>query len=126
MTETVPVATIPAAWLKPLPDGYAIPLWRWIVLPATTFMLKRNGGAWISGSLVLHDGSLSFTQARLGKLRNPPDSWTISLADVTEISVDKRLASERIELRHSRGPIRLMAVRSADFVAQLRQALPAV
>jgi hypothetical protein len=124
LTETAPAATIPAAWLKPLPDGYAIPLWRWIVLPATTFMLKRNGGAWISGTLALQGGKLNFTQARLGKSRNPPDSWTISLADVADISVDKRLASERIELRHSRGPISLMAVRSADFVIQLRQALP--
>ena len=125
MTETAPDATIPAAWLKPLPDGYAIPFWRWIVLPATTFMLKRNGGAWISGTLTLRGGSLNFTQARLGKSRNPPESWTISLADVADISVDKRLASERIELGHLSGPIRLMAVRSADFVALLRQALPA-
>lgn len=125
MTETAPAATIPAAWLKPLPDGYAIPLWRWIVLPATTFMLKRNGGAWISGTLALQGGKLNFTQARLGKSRNPPDSWTISLADVADISVDKRLASERIELRHSRGPISLMAVRSADFVALLQEALRA-
>ena len=124
MTEIAPVASIPAAWLKPFPDSYKIPFWRWIVLPATTIMLKRNGGVWLSGTLLLQGGKLNFTQARLGKSRNPPDSWTISLADVADISVDKRLASERIELRHSRGPIRLMAVRSADFVAQLRQALP--
>lgn len=125
MTETVPEAAIPAAWLKPLPAGYAMPLWRWIVLPAPTLMLKRNGGAWISGTLTLRGGSLTFTQARLGKSRNPPESWTIPLADVADISVDKRLASERIELRHSRGSIRLMAVRSGDFVALLQQAMQA-
>ena len=125
MTETAPVAAIPAAWLKPLPNGYAIPLWRWIVLPATTFMLKRNGGAWISGTLMLQGDNLNFMQTRLGKSRNPPDSWTISLADVADISVDKRLASDRIELRYSRGAIRLMAVRSGDFVAVLQQALDA-
>ena len=125
MTEIAPVASIPAAWLKPFPDSYKIPFWRWIVLPATTFMLKRNGGAWISGTLVLQGRNLNFTQARLGKSRNPPHSWTISLSDVADISVDKRLASERIELRHARGPISLMAVRSADFVALLQQGLDA-
>ena len=125
MTEIAPVASIPAAWLKPFPDSYKIPFWRWIVLPAATIMLKRNGGVWLSGTLVLADGQLGFTQTRLTRSRIPPDSWTIPLAEIADIGVDKRMASERIAIRHFRGTIKLMAVRSADFVAQLRQALPA-
>ena len=122
MTEIAPVASIPAAWLKPLPDSYKIPFWRWIVLPATTIMLKRNGGVWLSGTLVLADGQLGFTQTRLTKSRTPPDSWTIPLAEIADIAVESRMASERIDIRYSRGTVKLMSVRSADFVAQLLQA----
>lgn len=124
MTETASVTAIPAAWLKPLPASYKIPLWRWIVLPATTLMLKRNGGVWLSGTLALADGQLSFTQTRLTKSRVPPDSWSISLAEIADIGVEQRMASERVDIRHSRGTIKLMLVRSADFVARLQQALP--
>ncbi|MCR6672159.1 hypothetical protein [Devosia ginsengisoli] len=124
MTEIAPVASIPAAWLKPFPAGYKIPLWRWIVLPATTFMLKRNGGVWLSGTLALADGKLQFTQTRLTKSRAPLDSWAVPLADIADIGVEKRMASERVEIRHSRGTIKLMLVRSMDFVAQLQQAVP--
>ncbi|KQX35725.1 hypothetical protein ASD04_13190 [Devosia sp. Root436] len=124
MTETATVASIPAAWLRPLPQGHKIPFWRWIVLPATTLMLKRNGGVWMSGTLTLAEGNLQFTQTRLTKSRNPPASWTIPLAEIADIGVEKRMASERIDIAHASGPIKLMSVRSEDFVAQLRQALP--
>lgn len=123
MTETASVASIPAAWLRPLPDGYKIPLWRWIVLPATTFMLRRNAGVWVNGMLVLADGNLRFTQTKLTRAtRDPPDTWAIPLADIADISVEKALASERVNIRYARGSIRLMTVRSADFVSLLQQA----
>jgi hypothetical protein len=124
LTEAAPVASIPAAWLKPLPNGYKIPLWRWIVLPATTYMLKRNAGAWVNGTLVLADGNLRFIQTKLTKsARNSADTWTLPLSDISDIGVEKALASERIEIRYVRGTIKLMSVRSADFVALLQQAL---
>ena len=126
MTETASVTAIPAAWLKPLPASYKIPLWRWIVLPATTLMLKRNGGVWLSGTLSLATDNLQFVQTRLTKSRIPPDSWSIPLAEIADIGVEQRMASERVDIRHSRGTIKLMLVRSADFVAQLQQALPVV
>lgn len=123
MNETAPVASIPAAWLKPMPAGYKIPLWRWIVLPATTFMLKRNAGMWVNGTLVLAAEDVRFAQTKLIKSRNPPDMWAVSLADIADVSVEKALASERVEIRHSRGTAKLMLVRSMDFVALLQQAL---
>ena len=125
MTETASVTAIPAAWLKPLPANYKIPLWRWIVLPATTLMLKRNGGVWLSGTLSLATDNLQFVQTHLTKSRIPPDSWSIPLAEIADIGVEQRMASERVDIRHARGSIKLMLVRSADFVAQLRRALPA-
>lgn len=125
MTETTPVASIPAAWLKLLPQGHKIPLWRWIVLPATTVMLKRNGGIWVSGTLSLTEDSLRFVQTRLAKSGNPPDSWAIPLADIADIAVERRMASERIDIGHARGATKLMSVRSEDFIARLRQATTA-
>ncbi|KRA44663.1 hypothetical protein ASD80_05845 [Devosia sp. Root635] len=84
-------------------------------------MLKRNGGVWVSGTLTLAEGNLQFAQTRLTKSRNPPDSWTIPLAEIADIGVEKRMASERIDISHARGAIKLMSVRSEDFVARLRQ-----
>jgi len=115
------VASVPAAWLRPLPDGYEIPLWRWVVLPATTIMLKRNAGVWVNGTLDLLPESLRFTQTRLSKAK-PPETWTLPLADISDVDVEKGLASEKIELRRAGRPVKLMAVRSAEFVALLRQA----
>lgn len=124
MTVSTPVAAIPVAWLKPLPDGYKIPAWRWIVLPATTIMLKRNGGVWISGMLALLNDEVHFTQTKLTKsTRTPPAQWSVALADIANVSLEKGLASEKIEILYARGSIKLMSVRSLDFVALLQQAL---
>ncbi|MHA6692579.1 hypothetical protein [Devosia sp. A449] len=125
MNDSTAVATIPVAWLKPLPDGYKIPVWRWIVLPATTILLKRNGGVWMNGTLALLANDLSFTQTRLTKsTRTPPVQWVVPLANIAKVSLEKGLASEKIEIQHARGSIKLMSVRSFDFVALLQQALP--
>lgn len=121
MNDPAIVASVPAAWLKLLPEGYEIPIWRWVVLPASTIMLKRNAGVWINGTLELLPESLRFTQTKLTKAK-PPERWAVPLADISAIDVEKAFASEKIELRHSRGTIKLMSVRSAEFIALLRQA----
>src|SRR5690606_12787717 len=121
LNDSAIVASVPAAWLKPLPDGYEIPLWRWVVLPATTIMLKRNAGVWVNGTLDLLPESLRFTQTRLTKAK-PPETWALPLTDISAVDVENGFASEKIEVRRAGRSIKLMAVRSAEFVALLRQA----
>ena len=125
MTDQTPFAVIPVAWLKSLPADYKIPVWRWLVLPATTIMLKRRGGAWVSGNLELRSDSLRFVQTKLTKgSPGAVASWTIALSSMGNIDVTSGLASESIAIEHADGVVKLLAVRSAEFVDLLRQALP--
>jgi len=124
MNPQAPTATLPAAWLRPLPAGQAIPIWRWVLLPATTLMLKRYGGVWVSGELKLLPGSLHFAQSRLVKSsRTPPAVWSIPLATISDVTVQKGVLSETLEIRHAGTLTKMMTARSADFVAQLNQAI---
>lgn len=121
-TPTLP-APIPVAWLRPLPENYKIPLWRWLILPAGAFMLNRNRGVWMNGTLAHTDDALSFTQTRLIK-RNDAQApgWTLPLASISEIEIKKGMASETLLLHHSGIVTRLMTVRAEAFVAALREA----
>ena len=119
-----PTVTLPAAWLRPLPTGQTIPIWRWVLLPATTLMLKRYGGVWVSGEMMLLPGSLRFAQSRLVKSsRTPPAAWSIPLEAISDVAVQKGVMSETIEIRHGDTLTKMMTARSADFVAQLNQAI---
>lgn len=123
MTQTFP-APIPAAWLRPLPEGYKIPLWRWIILPAGALMLRRNGGVWVNGALALTGDGLQFTQTRMIKRAGAqPPGWTLPLARISNIEVVKGLASETLLVHHSGTAARLMTVRAEDFIASLRNAI---
>lgn len=124
MSTETPVASIPAAWLKPLPDGYTIPTWRWILLPATALMLKHYGGVWVSGDLRLQSTDVVFTQAKAIKLASAsPEVWTIPLNGISDVEVTKGIASETIRIHHSGRTARLMTARSSEFVETLNQAL---
>lgn len=124
MNNTSTDTPLPAAWLQPISEDYKIPFWRWILFPATTIMLKRSGGKWINGTLQLVDGKVRFTQTTLTKSkRNPPQSWTIALADIYDVVMTKGMASEKIDIRYSGGVIKLMTLQSAGFVDQVQQAI---
>jgi len=118
------LAKHPVAWLQPIPEGYKIPIWRWILLPATALMLKRNKGVWVSGELKLLADSIQFTQTRMIKsARNPGIDWKLPLADIRNITTSKGVASETLEFEHDTGTIKFMTVRSEEFVAKVRQAI---
>lgn len=122
MTNT-PNNAIPVAWLRPLTPGYKIPLWRWILLPASAIMLKRNRGVWVSGGLQLSESELIFAQAKgLGLSRTPPASWSLPLSDITGLTVHKGIASETLELIYRGQPVKIMTVRAETFIAELRAA----
>lgn len=124
MNNPDPIAQHPIAWLRPMPEGYKIPLWRWLLLPATALMLKRNRGVWVSGALKLMPDSVHFTQAQMMKSsRVPPQEWVIPLKDINDITMQKGIASETIEIHYTGGKLKLMSVRSDDFIAQIRQAI---
>jgi len=121
-----PIAKHPVAWLQPMPDGYKIPLWRWILLPATALMLKRNQGVWVSGELMLFPDRIQFVQSKMIKTRSGGTQWELSLAKVIDITKQKGIASETIEIHSTGGTLKLMTVRSDDFIAQLNQAIQRV
>lgn len=124
MNTDAPIAAIPIAWLRPLPEEYRIPVWRWILVPATTLMLKRNRGVWLSGQLQLMPDRVRFIQSRLVKSsRSLPAEWSIPLGDIAGVEMQKGMASETLEIRHSGGTVRLMSARSSDFVDRLKQAI---
>lgn len=125
MSIETPVAKLPIAWLRELPEGYQIPLWRWILLPFAAWMLKRTGGVWISGELRLMQSRIEFVPSRLIKSRGPSETWMIQLQDIEDVDVQKGIASERLKLRHDGRSTTLMAARSAEFVAQLTRAINA-
>ena len=123
MTANSPTS-IPCAWLKPFPEGYKIPVWRWFVVPASALMLRRNGGVWVSGQLTLADDGLVFTQTRAINLSKAPvESWTIPLPTISDISLSQRFASDTLALTHGDFTTRIMTVRATDFIARLRQAV---
>ena len=125
MTSQPSASSIPVAWLKPIPEGYRIPLWRWLLVPATVLMLKRSGGVWISGTLSVEDGDLHFVQTKAIKTKSMQlEEWTVPLDDITDLTVAPGFASETLRITHSLGTHKLMAARSDDFVANLRNALP--
>ena len=115
---------LPAAWLRPLPEGYTIPIWRWMLLPATAIMLRRYRGVWITGELRLTPDHVSFTQAKMIKsATRPPEAWNIPLESISNVAVQKGMMSETIEIRFSGGTVKLMTARSSEFVARLNQAV---
>ena len=124
MTKPPSASSIPVAWLKPIPEGYRIPLWRWLLVPATVLMLKRSGGVWISGTLSLTDGSLHFTQTKAIKTKSMQlEEWSVPIGEITDLTVAPGFASETLRITHSGGTHKLMAARSDDFVAGLRKTL---
>lgn len=124
LATEAPIARHPAAWLQPLPEGYTIPLWRWILLPATALMLRRNKGVWVSGELQLLPDRLRFTETRMSKSsRNPLRTWEILFTDIRDLRVKKSLAAETVEIDRGNAMTRLMTVRSDDFMARVREAL---
>lgn len=125
MNRQQSVSSIPVAWLKPIPEGYRIPLWRWLLVPATVLMLKRSGGVWISGTLSVEDGDLHFMQTRAIKTKSMQlEEWTVPLGEISDLTVAPGLASETLRITHSTGVHKLMAARSDDFITGLRKALP--
>jgi hypothetical protein len=113
---------IPAAWLKPTPSGYQIPLWRWVLLPATTYMLKKRGGVWMNGDLAIDEAELRFTQVTAIKLSKlPAASWTIALSDISNVEMVQGMASETLSIAHLGGVEKLLTARSREFVDHLRR-----
>ena len=125
MTEQTPIASVPVAWLKPVPASYRIPLWRWVLPPATTFMLKRRGGVWVSGTLTLTATELRFTQTKVLKSASVPETWALPLDDISRAVVARGMASETIEVHHANGIARLMTARAGGFIDHLHAAIPA-
>lgn len=122
MTPKAPLAAIPVAWLKPIPDGYRIPMWRWLLLPATALMLKRSGGVWVNGTLQLTPTDLAFVPSRgLKSARQAADAWSIPLDTISRVTFAKGVLSETLEMHHAGGKARVMTARSADFIAQLQR-----
>jgi hypothetical protein len=120
-----PITKHPVAWLQPMPQGFKIPIWRWILLPATALMLKRNGGVWISGEVSLFDDQIVFAQSRMIKSRSPAAQWALPLPEIGDVIVRKGIASETIELHQPSRIVKLISVRSEEFVARLRQTIAA-
>lgn len=115
---------IPAAWLRTAPPGYRLPVWRWILLPATALLFKMYGGSWVNGQLQLTADSLNFIQTRTPLSRGPALNWSIKLDDITDVGFGKAMASERIIVAHAGGTATLMVLRSQDFAEKIRRALP--
>lgn len=106
-----------------MPASYQIPLWRWILLPATALMLKRNGGVWINGSLVLTATDLRFVQSKVIKTA-PPETWSVPIEHISRVVMSKGFASETIEVHHSGGIAKFMTARAGGFLDQLRSVVP--
>ncbi|WP_152564345.1 hypothetical protein [Neorhizobium vignae] len=111
--------TIPAAWLTPLPADYKIPLWRWILLPASAWMLSRNGGQWVGGEFSIRLSAVHFARKGLIKTGRPAE-WSIPFARIHGISSKKGIASEIIEIHHTDGKTKIMSVRAEEFIELLR------
>jgi len=87
-------------------------------------MLKRDGGAWIGGTLTLTDGKLHFIQSKAIKTKAPVlEEWSVPLSEITDLTVVPGFASEKLRVAHSGGMHTLMTARSDAFVAELRGTL---
>lgn len=123
MTAPSPVRSIPCAWLRPLPAGYRIPLWRWLLLPAVTLMMKRSKGSWVSGNLDLLPDEVRFSQVKAKLSRTPAIAFSISLRDILSVDLTSAFASERLTLHTATRSATFLVVKSSDFVADLKQAI---
>lgn len=125
MTEPTSAVSIPAAWLRPVAEGYRIPLWRWFLLPATTIMFKRYGGVWVNGALHLTDSDLRFAEVRAMKFsKKPLASWAIPFADISHVTITKGFASETLEIHMASTTAKLMTARADAFIEKLRAVVP--
>ena len=122
MNGEEPIVSLPAAWLRPLPQGYRIPPWRWVVLPATAIMLKWYGGVWVSGAVRLMADRVAFVETGLTGAPTSSDVWSIALADIADVAVRKGLATVRLDIVYPGGVIKLMTARAEEFVARLDEA----
>jgi hypothetical protein len=111
--------TIPAAWLTPLPADYKIPFWRWILLPASAWMLHRNGGQWVGGEFSIRSSDVHFARKGLIKTGKPAE-WSIPLARIHSIGSKKGIASEIFEIHHTDGKTKIMSVKAEEFIELLR------
>lgn len=111
--------TIPAAWLNPLPAEYKISFWRWILLPASAWMLHRNSGQWVGGEFSIRSSDVHFAQKGLIKTGKSAE-WSIPITRIHGIDFKKKIASEIIEIHHADGTTKIMSVRAEDFVEILR------
>lgn len=107
-----------------MPEGHRIPLWRWLLLPATALMLKHQGGVWMNGTLELTGEDLRFAPVRLIKsAKSPPESWSIPLGQISDVTTVKGIASETIEVHHAIGVAKFMTAKSGTFVEELKQSI---
>ena len=120
-----PITTLPAAMLRPLPAGHRIALWRWILLPGPSYMLRRNGGVWVSGTLELIPDALRFVPGKPSS-RQPAATLTIPLAPDLVVETRRGVASDRLIVQSGDAERTFMTVRGAEFVARLRSAIAAL
>lgn len=125
MVAAAPIQSIPCAWLQPLPAGFRIPLWRWLLLPAVTWMIKRSNGTWVSGNLDLSSDDLRFSQVKAGRKREPAIAFSFPLRDILSIELTPAFASERLTIHTATRSATFLVVKSSDFVADLRHQLGA-
>ncbi|RDE09253.1 hypothetical protein DVH29_07270 [Pelagibacterium lacus] len=105
---------MPAAILRPLPKDYQFAVWRWILLPAVTYMIRRNGGTWASGTIHLFAQELRFTfSGRNGGTVSVPIDQHLT------ICLRKAMASERLILERDGTTYTFMVVRPTAFVETL-------
>lgn len=116
--------SIPAVWLRKFPPGYKLPLWRWILLPATTFMFHRNQGVWVSGNLQASAEGLDFAPTKMTASANKTAAtWSLRWADIHEIDFTQGVAMDRIAIRHANGTYALQGARSSAFFERAKEAL---
>ena len=125
LTQPASSNSIPVSWLQPLPEGYRIPIWRWILLPATALMLKRQNGVWINGTLELLNDEIRFSQSRLvkSKAKSNGASWSVPFKEIADVSLKPGTLSEILEIEAKGVRIKMMTVRAGEFVERLKAAV---
>lgn len=116
-----PIASLPAAWLRPLSKDYRIPLWRWLLLPGISYMAKRNGGTWVNGTIALFDAEIRFAQGKVIGAGTPL-SFAIPLDGRVNVGVRPAMASERLIVERDGVEAVFMLVRGKQFVDEVRRA----
>lgn len=112
--------TIPAVWLHRFHPGYKLPLWRWILLPATTFMFHRNQGVWVSGNLQAGEEGLTFAPVKLSANKSAT-TWTLQWSEIHDIAFAPGIAMDRITIRHETGTHSLQSARSGPFFERAKE-----